>query len=328
MVAFGAAMILLLMLVVNAIQRPVSGDADAYTAKFTDVSGLKAGDDVRMFGVQVGKVQSIELHAPDAEVHFTVQRARPLYRASTIAIRYQTLTGTRYIDIRQPPTAGERLTAGSSIGTDRTVASFDITTLFNGLEPVLRQFSPGDLNQFTESMISVIEGNGSGIGPAMDSVRKLSDYVSDRQTVLSTLVRNLRAVSDEIGGRSPQLVLLLHGLNDVFTALNAQMDSLVDFSMTMPSVLGPLNDLLATLGLTTEPNPNLAKDIQLLFPDPQAALRALGVLPGLLQALDNLIPAAGPAAGEIKLTCSHGNATLPPVAHVLMSGQRITVCNK
>ncbi|NMN98898.1 MlaD family protein [Antrihabitans stalactiti] len=322
---FVAVIAVLLTFIIAAIKRPVSGDTHSYTAMFTDANGLKTGDDVRMYGVQVGKVQTINLDDNHARVGLTVQEGRSVYETSHLAIRYQNLTGQRYIDIQQPPQPGTELAAGATIGTESTIPSFDITGLFNGLEPVLADFSPSALNQFTESLLAVIEGNGTGIGPALDAIETLSTYVSDRQTVISALVANLKQISDQIGGRSPQLVTLIDGITQVFITLQQNFDGVVDFAMTAPPVLAPLNSLLATLGLTPDTNPDLDHIVGLLFPDPDQAVEVLGTLPTLLQSLNALVPDTGPG---VNLTCSNGNATAPAPLQVLIAGQRISLCNR
>ncbi|QIS13040.1 MCE family protein [Nocardia arthritidis] len=324
---FAIAMLVLLVVIVQAITRPIGGSTDSFSADFTDASGLKTGDDVRMFGVQVGKVSAIDLVGATARVTFTVQRDRPVYDASVLAIRYQTLTGQRYLDIQQPAQPTARLGGGAHIAEAKTIPSFDITQLFNGLQPVIAQFSPAALNQFTESILAVIQGNGSGIGPALDAIDKLSRYATDRQAVITALVANLSDISAQIGGKSPNLKVLLRGIADVFTAFRAKLDGLLDFAAVAPSALGPLNSLLDALGFTEQTNPDLMRDIRLLFPDPQAAMDVLGRLPGLLQALSSLLPPAGAAATEVNLTCSKGNAKLPQVLSVLVAGQRIAICN-
>ncbi|QLY34503.1 MCE family protein [Nocardia huaxiensis] len=319
-------MMALLFVVISAILRPVSGETRGFRAEFTDVSGLKNGDDVRMYGVQVGKVTGIELDGTRAIVSFSVQRDRPLYATSGLAIRYQTLTGQRYVDVRQPEEPGAPLQPGATIGVDKTIPSFDITQLFNGLQPVLREFSPGALNQFAESVLAVIEGNGSGIGPTLDAFESLSRYVTDRQAVLSLIVANLQNISAQIGGKSPHLVTLLRGLSDVVVALSIELDGLLEFSDSAPSALGPLNSLLKTLGFTERTNPNLEEDLRLLFPDQQQTLEVLGRLPGLVQSLANLLPPANSTSARIDLGCSKGEAEVPTPFAVLIAGQRISIC--
>ena len=320
---FAIAMVIFYFGIAQAIQRPVAGETTSYTARFTDANGLKTGDDVRMFGVQVGKVEWIELDNSIAEIGFTLQRDRVLYLDTRLAIRYQSLTGQRYVDVQQPDSAADPLPAEASIGTDKTIPSFDITTLFNGLQPVLAEFSPSALNQFAENMLAVIEGNDAGLGPALDSIETLSSYVSDRQAVLSALVSNLRQISDQIGSRSTQLITLISGIADIFTALQEKIDGVVDFAITAPPVLRPLDSLLSTLGLTTDVNNDFDDLVNAAFPDPDEALDVLGRLPGLLQGLNALVPATGTG---VDLTCSNGESSPPAPLQVLLGGQRISIC--
>nr|WP_297608419.1 MCE family protein [Nocardia sp.] len=319
---FAAVMIALLVVVAQAIQRPVPGETTTFRAVFTDVSGLKSTDIVRMYGVPVGKVTRIALSDNKAEVEFTVLRAHPIYDASVLAIRYQSLTGQRYVDIRQPDQPGQRLASGATIDTGHTVPSFDITQLFNGLQPVLREISPGAINKFAENVLAVIQGDGSGIGPALDSLQQLSQYVSNRQAVISTIIANLAALSGAMGGRSPYLTTMLTGLADVASSFQTQLDGVLDFAAVAPDTLAPLNALMADLGFTEPDNPDLRR----LFPDPQAAVDLLGKLPGLLQSLDAMLPNTGPAQ-HVDLACSKGQAEVPGVIQLLIGGQRIAICN-
>ncbi|WP_040787077.1 MlaD family protein [Nocardia pneumoniae] len=325
LVTFAVVMAALLALVVAAIQRPVAGSTDTFRVIFTDANGLKPGDDVRMYGVQVGKVEAITLDQGRASVRVTVQRDHAVYETSTFAIRYQTLTGQRYVDVRQPATPGPKLAAGVTVPPERTIPSFDITTLFNGLQPVLREFSPSALNQFAESVLAVIEGNGTGLGPALDAVEQLSRYAVDRQTLISTLVRNLHVIDDRIGGKSPYLEDLIQGLTDLFSVLEDKLNGLVDYALAAPPVLGPIDDLLATLGFTPDANPDLDDALRAAFPDPQSAVEVLGKLPGLLQSLEALLPKTGP---EMNTSCSKGDAAVPPQLRVFIGGQRIALCNR
>ena len=71
--------------------------------------GLYAGDDVRISGVQVGKVESIRLDGRIAKVDFTVQEDHPVFSNTVAAVRYQTLVGQRYVELVQPAKPDQRL---------------------------------------------------------------------------------------------------------------------------------------------------------------------------------------------------------------------------
>ncbi|UFS98543.1 MlaD family protein [Nocardia huaxiensis] len=321
---FAATMVTLLAVVHQAIQRPLGERADTYSAVFTDANGLHSGDDVRLFGVRVGEVSDLSIHGTAARVKFTVAREYSLYDNTMLAIRYQNLTGKRYLDIQPAPTAANRIAAGATIGSDHTVPSFDITTLFKGLQPVLAELTPADLNQFATSMLGVIEGDGTGLGPALDAIEKIGQHVTDRQTVISTLVRNLALIADQLGGSSGNAMKALSRLTDLFVTLQEKLGGLVDFSLTIPPVLTPAIGLLRAIGLTGDPNPDLDSALRTAFPDPKQALDVLNRLPGLLQSLTALIPTPG---SNVDLTCSKGAASAPQPLQMLIGGQRITLCN-
>ncbi|MFE6861821.1 MlaD family protein [Nocardia sp. NPDC057668] len=319
-----AAMVLVLAGVFTLITRPVDGETDTHTAMFADANGLRPGDDVRLYGVQVGKVVAVELAGTLARVRFTVVADRPLFTNTKVAVRYQNLTGFRYLEIDQPDQPGERRSAATTFGVDQTISAFDITTLFNGLQPVLRELSPADLNQFTTSLLAVVEGNGTGLGPALGAIDKLSRYASDRQTVLSTLVANLSRVSEHIGGDSGNAVRLLGSLTDLFVVIAEKLPGLVNFSNQIPPVLQPLRSMLTVLGLTGARDRDLDALLKQAFPDPYDAVAVFDRMPGLIQSVTAALPRTGPDAQP---GCSRGSAQAPEPLRILIAGQRITLCN-
>src|SRR5690606_16758018 len=70
---FMAVAVVLTWLVYVTLRRDVAGSTVPYSAVFTDVFGLREGDDVRMAGVRVGRVERIELDGKYAKVSFVVQ---------------------------------------------------------------------------------------------------------------------------------------------------------------------------------------------------------------------------------------------------------------
>ncbi|WP_255794298.1 MlaD family protein, partial [Mycobacteroides abscessus] len=77
---FMAVALALTWLVYATLRRDVAGGTTSYSAIFTDVYGLRDGDDVRMAGVRVGRVEKIELvNNKQAKVDFVVQNDQKLY---------------------------------------------------------------------------------------------------------------------------------------------------------------------------------------------------------------------------------------------------------
>lgn len=121
-------------LVYATLLREVSGSTTAYSAIFTDVYGLREGDDVRMAGVRVGRVQKIELVDNErARVDFVVQNDQKLYGNTIASVTYQNIVGQRYVGLSPGKSGGPAgdtvLAAGATIPVERTDPSFDVTTL-------------------------------------------------------------------------------------------------------------------------------------------------------------------------------------------------------
>jgi len=94
-----AVIISLLMglVIFNTMVNKLPGESVSYQADFKDVAGLRAGDDVRLAGVRVGRVNDIKLGGSGALVEFDVTKANPMLSNTSLQLRYQNLLGQRYL---------------------------------------------------------------------------------------------------------------------------------------------------------------------------------------------------------------------------------------
>ena len=100
----------------NADKLPIIGGGSAYSAAFTDLSGLKKGDDVRVAGVKVGKVTGISLTHGYVKVSFKIKGVH-LGDQTTASIRVKTLLGTKYLSL-DPQGTGKLSSNGHPAVTD------------------------------------------------------------------------------------------------------------------------------------------------------------------------------------------------------------------
>ncbi|WP_373195585.1 MlaD family protein, partial [Mycobacterium marinum] len=75
----------------------------AYSAEFSNASGLRPGQFVRASGVEIGKVKSVSLidGGKRVRVNFDVDRSVPLYQSTSAQIRYLDLIGNRYLELKR-----------------------------------------------------------------------------------------------------------------------------------------------------------------------------------------------------------------------------------
>ncbi len=170
------------------------GDQAEYKAVFSSASMLKKGDDVRVAGVTVGEVKKVEhYHRSMALVTFKVQSDVPLTTTSRAEIRYLNLVGDRYLALEEgdqngdalpddgqfdategtghvtadAPATGTRLKSGATLPVSQTTPALDLTTLFNGFQPLFQALNPQQINQLSLNLIQVLQGEGGTVQQLM-----------------------------------------------------------------------------------------------------------------------------------------------------------------
>ncbi|MGU3498639.1 MlaD family protein [Mycobacterium sp. C31M] len=324
---------LLLVVISNVIRQPVDGETRSFTAEFTDVSGLHEGADVRVRGVQVGKVQSLALQRSEgrtvSKVQFTMQRRYSVVPETRVAVKFQALTGLRYIDVAGAgaDNAPDQLT---DVPTSMTIPSFDVTVLFNGLQPVLATLDPNEINIFTDNVATFLAGDGDGLGPMLDSIKRLTGLVSDREAVISTILNNMKTVAEGIRGKSSQLPKILDQVKIVVDATLLVLDEFRKSQIYGPGFAGELDRLLVNMGLDS--GPWSVPDYKPGWDAEKAFDKAITNLYNEMDGVKRIpvvwenIPE--PPVDGSPAPCSNGPAELPLPMDVLLNGRKVVICNR
>ncbi|KAA8885804.1 MCE family protein [Nocardia colli] len=310
--------------IVAALNTPVPEDKVSYDAVFTDISGLYAGDVVRMSGVAVGKVDEVALDGARARVRFTVDRQRPVFDNTEAAVRYQDLIGQRYIELMTPKTGGVRLGAGATIPVERTIPSFDVSKLFNGFKPLFETLDTAQLNQFGTNILRVLQGDGSGIGPALADLDQLTKHAKSSEAVVVLLIHNLGEISRSISGKSAAVGDLVKQLNGVLSAFGSRTATIITAIEQANRTLVPLIPLLEELqGAYDQSYLPLDGLLRRLLPQTDQLVEILSLVPSVLTGLNQNIPASGEAK---TYSCAGGELGLPGIGTVVLGNQKLVVC--
>jgi len=314
----------LLILLANVITNPVSTDTRMYTADFTDASGLHKDGDVRVRGVRVGKVESVDLARRDgqniAAVKFTLDKRYGVIPITRLAIKYQALTGVRYVDVLNPAEGYSPPDLVTQVPTRMTQPSFNITALFNGLQPVFATLSPEEINTFSANAASFLSGDGNGLAPLLKSLRKLTQFVSDREQVVSILMRNLGDVAQAIDGKSPELIHLINLLNKPVDSIISVRDEFRKAWLYGDGFFEPTVRLLHNAGLKGGTDIDTALDRA--FTNLDNFFDAFKLVPVMYE---NIPPPDREGSPE---QCTRGPAQLPETMDVLLNGRRVVLCNR
>ncbi|MCF6387355.1 MlaD family protein [Mycobacterium sp. MBM] len=336
--------VMFFVLLQNAITRPVAPAARSYSAEFTDVSGLYVGADVRVRGVPAGKVQSVELERRRGQtvgrVGITLDDRFGLVNESRLAIKYQTLTGTRYVDVVNASESYQPADLVTDLPTTMTTPSFDVTALFNGLQPVLATLSPEQLNTFTSNAVTFLNGDGEGLGPLLQSIDTLTRFVSDRQMVVAALMQNFSTVAESMGGHSRDVIQILDWVNRPLDGVLSVLDEFRKTELYSVDFLDALKQILTNIGFPAQgnsstsfvyQNPNVALDTNVSNIN-EGLDRAFAGLDSFIDSM-KLVPVmweniGPPSQPEAPLPCSRGHFQLPEQMDVLLNGQRVVLCNR
>ena len=244
------------VLAISIANSGVSGTV-GYHAVFSDVTGLVVGDDVDIAGVRVGQVTSIRVyHQNKAMVGFAVQPGRPLPASTTAQLLYLNLVGQRYMELAPGAgPVGRELPAGATIPLARTTPALNLTELFDGFQPLFQALSPGDVNQLSDEIIQLFQGEGATMDSLLSNIALLTNSLATKDRVIDEVISNLNAVVTTIDSRGNDLAQTVDVLQQLVSGLAADRQPIGQAI----SALGSLTS--ATAGLLQVGRAPLKRDI-------------------------------------------------------------------
>jgi phospholipid/cholesterol/gamma-HCH transport system substrate-binding protein len=255
------------------------GDSTEYRAVFSNASMLEKGDDVRVAGVSVGEVRKVEHHERNqALVTFRVKSEVPLTTTSRAEIRFLNLVGDRYLALEAgdetgaalpdgmddgiggvsavaATDTGTRLEPGATIPIGQTAPALDLTTLFNGFQPLFQALEPKQVNQLSMNLVQVLQGEGGTIQELLAHTASLTNSLADRDQLIGDVVNNLTQTLDMVDERHQEL-------NTLVSELQRWMADLARDRNTIGSSLHNISDLTVVVAdLLREGRPIVKKDV-------------------------------------------------------------------
>jgi phospholipid/cholesterol/gamma-HCH transport system substrate-binding protein len=257
LIAFAMVTILATFVLAVVISNRTFGATNTYTARFSDVTDLLTGNDVRLAGVRVGTVNSIKvIDGSDAEVSFTVDKSIPMTTSTDVDVRYLNLVGQRYLSlVERPDRNAATQPTSQTIPISRTAPALDLTALFNGFRPLFQALTPKDVNAFALELIKTLQGEGGTIDNLLTQTASLTNTIADHDAVIGQVVDNLLSVLSTVQQHDS-------GLSDTVLQLQRLVSGLAQDRGTIAASLSHI-DGLATSGtqLISQIRPFLPKDL-------------------------------------------------------------------
>ncbi|GAB16732.1 Mce family protein [Gordonia effusa NBRC 100432] len=190
---FAITMILVFVALVVVFSRYRPGSSYDYSAMFTSASSMKTGAKVKIAGVEVGAVSGIELtQSSEAKVDFSVDEDYPLPSSVRALIRYENLTGDRYVELqRGVGDVNSTISPGGQIPISQTEPALDLDKLLGGFKPLFRTLNPTEVNELSESLIQVFQGQGPALTSLLKSTSQFTNSLADRDELIGQVIDNL-----------------------------------------------------------------------------------------------------------------------------------------
>ncbi|ULE31413.1 virulence factor Mce family protein [Mycobacterium sp. IDR2000157661] len=250
---------------------------NGYQAVFTNVSGLENGDFVRIAGVEVGRVESVDIR-PDttALVEFTADESVMLTEGSRAVIRYDDLIGGRYLALQEGAGSTATLKPGGTIPLARTSPALDLDALIGGFRPLFRALDPDQVNALSGQLIQALQGQGGTINSFLAQTAALTSTLADRDQLIGEVIVNLNIVLGSLGDQSDQFAKAVDALAELVATLEGRKADISNGVAYTNAAAATITDLL------TEARPPFSKAIR-------ETDRAAGIVVADHEYFDNLL---------------------------------------
>ena len=298
-----AAIAAVILLSFRAQDLPLIGGGDTYYAAFSEAGGLKVNDEVRIAGVRVGKVESIELDGNQVRVGFRVDTESQFGSETRAAIKVKTLLGAMFLALE--PAGSGQLAEEAEIPVDRTTSPYDVVEAFQGLAETSERIDTDRLAESMTVLADLTRNTPEEFREALSGVSALSANVAARDSQINSLLRNLGKVSGVLDERDEDIIKLMSDSDVLFRAVVARRDSVHDLLVSTSQLskeltllvkqsradLKPaLEHLESVVAVLNKNEDNLDNSLRLMAPFYRVFANTLGTGPWFDTYIQNLPP--------------------------------------
>lgn len=189
---------------------------------FNEATQLAEQSDVRISGVNVGKVRSIELGPNGRQAIATVDiedKYTPLPESTRAILRTKTLLGETYIELTPGDAEGRQMADGGSLPEANIAESVQLDEIFRTFDPETRAAFQSWMQEAAVAINGQSQSLSSALGelePTFTDFDKLFRVLDTQRLAVGQLFRNGATTFRAFRGREGQLASLIQSSNAVF----------------------------------------------------------------------------------------------------------------
>ena len=184
---------------------------DTVTVYFPSVKSLYNGDPVRVIGVNVGHVTSIEPRSGDVKVTLEIDKDVAIPADARAAIVAQSLVSGRFVQLAPVYAKGPKLADGATIPMERTAIPMEWDDVKAQLSRLTEAVGPQGADKGAAAgLIDVADknlaGNGTAINDSITELSRVMGTLSAGRGDLFATIRNLQKLTDALSNSHEQMV--------------------------------------------------------------------------------------------------------------------------
>src|SRR4051812_48437145 len=199
-------------------------------AVFSDASDVAPGDPVRVAGLDVGKVSSIERQPHSVQMALQINKGIKLSQGISASVRLRTLLGKKFIDIADPGT-GPPIASGTVVPETRTKPATDVDQVITAFRGSVQRTDVAAVNAVMQEFDKVMAGRADDVGRLIRGLSSLSTNLAGRKADIDRLIAASDQLSAAVDQRRDALGTSLDGMAaalDSLAARRQQLTSLID----------------------------------------------------------------------------------------------------
>src|SRR5690606_25204233 len=207
-----AVAILAIALTGGALQVWPKATSRTLVAYFSSAVGIYPGDDVRVVGVPVGRIEAIEPQPDSVKITMRVNNDVQVPADVRAVIMAPNLVSARFVQLTPAYTEGPTLEDGAVLDTDRTAVPVEWDQVKEELTKLSTQLGPGGqdvqgpLSAFVNQAADTFDGNGDSFRSALRELAQTAGRLGDSRTDLFGTVKNLQILIDALSNSKEQIV--------------------------------------------------------------------------------------------------------------------------
>ena len=296
------------------------------TAYFTDTIGVYPGSTVRILGVSVGSIDSVQPEGQRVKVTMTINSGVPVPASADAVVVAASVVSDRYIQLTPPWTSGPQLADNAVIPASRTATPLEIDQLYSSLAKLANALGPNGVNAHGALSDAINTGaanlagsNGKDFNTMINELGQATRTLSGSRDDFFATINNLQQFTTTLNTDDSQVRLAQQQLAQVSGFLAGDRQDLAGSLHELAIALGQVQAFIENNRSLIKSNVTKLAGITKILVDERASLaQTIDVAP---LAVDNVLNAYDPVhhsldgRGDLReLEADQGAAAKTPAA--------------